>query len=82
MKCDSIYSDCIGGSSENLCNRGYVGALCRECDYENNYGRDVYKKCTFCENYEWPYFQIIGNLIGLLGYFTISIYFVANDAIV
>lgn len=82
IKCDYIYSECIGGSSNNVCGDGYVGALCKECDYDNSYGRDIYKKCSVCASVEWPYLQIILTSIGFVVYFTVSIYFVAKDAIV
>ncbi|CAK62038.1 unnamed protein product (macronuclear) [Paramecium tetraurelia] len=55
--CLNNQQNCIGGwgVGNDLCQQGYIGALCEQCDYYNdrgggNYQREGYYECQICQN--------------------------------
>ncbi|KAL4475061.1 hypothetical protein ABPG74_001757 [Tetrahymena malaccensis] len=65
MQCFNELTNCKGGSSfgNQLCQEGYVGALCEECDlfaevWSHSYTRQGNFKCVKCSNQAMSYFLI------------------------
>ncbi|CAD8092035.1 unnamed protein product [Paramecium sonneborni] len=81
-KCDSQFSSCQGGVSQDQCGLGYMGRMCQSCDYNDNYARDTRSQCVICNQVEWPLTIILLTSIGVLIYFTMSIFFLAKDVII
>ncbi|CAK62063.1 unnamed protein product (macronuclear) [Paramecium tetraurelia] len=55
--CLNNQQNCIGGwgVGNDLCQQGYIGALCEQCDYYNergggNYQREGFFECQICQN--------------------------------
>ncbi|CAD8174724.1 unnamed protein product [Paramecium octaurelia] len=81
-KCDSQFSNCLGGVSQSQCGLGYMGRMCQSCDYNDNYARDTRSMCVICTQVEWPLVIILLTSIGVLIYFTMSIFFLAQDVVI
>ncbi|CAD8170566.1 unnamed protein product [Paramecium pentaurelia] len=81
-KCDPQFSNCLGGVSQSQCGIGYMGRMCQSCDYNDNYARDTRSSCVVCTQVEWPLVIILLTSIGVLIYFTMSIFFLAQDVVI
>ncbi|CAD8114295.1 unnamed protein product [Paramecium sonneborni] len=76
--CQLSFAQCLGGSDEFTCSKGYTGALCNDCDYygkhwNNSYTRNLGGNCTICENDIFNIFKIIFSFSWILIALFISI---------
>ncbi|CAD8120690.1 unnamed protein product [Paramecium sonneborni] len=74
--CLNRYQNCIGGwgVGNDLCQKGYIGALCEQCDYYNIRGDGGYQRihqfqCQFCEAQSLQ--QLINLTITLIIFFVL-----------
>ncbi|CAK74386.1 unnamed protein product (macronuclear) [Paramecium tetraurelia] len=81
-KCDPEFSDCVGGITQDQCGDGYTGRMCQACDYQNNYARDSRSICILCSQVDWPIAIILLSSVGIFLYFTMSIFFLAQDVVI
>ncbi|KAL4455417.1 hypothetical protein ABPG74_012569 [Tetrahymena malaccensis] len=90
VQCENQESNCVGGEFGNfICKKGYIGALCEECDiygefWESSYSKSTRYSCYNCSTYQlnillilflagWTMFSMLVSIKGNNNYAKIHV---------